>query len=261
MSLPPLQVCRLGCVPYRPTWELQARLAVARKRHVISDTLLVLEHEPVITFGRNTGRGSVLYSDDALSERGVSIVEVDRGGDATFHGQGQLIAYPIIDLRDDRPDIRHYVWRLEESMIGVMGEYGIQGGRVDDAPGAWVLASSPDELDRKMGALGVRLSRWVTHHGIALNINTDLSYFDLIIPCGLSGKGVTSLSREKAYLDHLDPLAFSLDFSEVSDHFIRHFTRHFPRRVIEVTSEALYSQLEQAERESIGVKASVTAEQ
>ena len=238
-----LQVCRLGQVFYRPTWSLQARLAEVRKRRLIPDTLLLLEHHPVITYGRNVGPGSLLHSEDDLKARGVELVEVDRGGDATFHGPGQLIAYPILDLREDRPDVRYYVWRLEEVMIKVMAKYGVTGSRSEGAPGAWVLAQDDHEIDRKMGALGVRLSRWVTHHGVGFNLITDLSYFNLIIPCGLQNKGVTSLQKE---INRQDP-SFCLDFHEVEEHFVNQFGDLFPRRVIEITSEELMHQLSTAE--------------
>ena len=238
-ELPTLRVCRLGRVRYRPTWELQRRLAEARKQQAIPDTLLLLEHEPVITFGRNVGSTSLLLDEKALEERGVELVEVDRGGDATFHGPGQLVAYPILDLSVDCRDVRRYVWNLEQTMIEVMQEYGIAGSRLDGAPGAWVHATHSGEVDRKIGAVGVRLSRWVTHHGIGFNINTHLPYFKMIIPCGLSDKGVTSLQRELNPTMTQSNDVPELDFHEVERHFVRCFARLFQRNPIEINRDAL----------------------
>lgn len=242
-------MCRLGQVPYRPTWELQRTLAQARKRQLIPDTLLILEHNPVVTFGRNVGPGSLILSDAQLSERGIELVEVDRGGDATYHGPGQLVAYPILDLSVDCRDVRRYVWRLEQSMIEVMRAYGVIGDRLEGAPGAWVRATSPRELDRKMGAVGVRLSRWVTHHGVGFNVNTRLEDFQVIVPCGLSDKGVTSLSREFTSKGQGSDAPSPLDFQEVAGHFVRCFARLFQRRVVDVSLEALHAQLEGLSRD------------
>lgn len=239
--LPPLQVCRLGRISYRDAWGLQKQLAALRKKDLVEDTLLLLEHDPVITYGRNVGRGSLLLEERSLAHRGVELVESDRGGDATFHGPGQLVAYPIIDLKVDMQDVRKYVWSLEECMILVMADYGVKGDRVKGAPGAWVKAEPPYGIDQKMGAVGVRLSRWVTHHGIGFNVQTDLSYFQLIIPCGLTDKGVTSLEQQVCQLKGTTTL---LDFKTVQDHFIRHFARLFKRDVIEVTPMDLDQMIE-----------------
>lgn len=227
---PSIQVCRLGSLAYLEAWTLQKKLAELRKRNLIEDCLLILEHPHVITYGRNVGAGSLLLNESDLKTRGVELVESDRGGDATYHGPGQLIAYPIIDLKVDMQDIRKYVWTLEECMIAVMAEYGITGDRLEGAPGAWLKAQTSDGQDCKMGAVGIRLSRWVTHHGIGFNVNTDLSFFKLIVPCGLSDKGVTSLESVKGRI---------LDFRQVQDHFIKHFSRLFNREVIELSSAKL----------------------
>lgn len=236
-------------------WELQRKIAELRKRDLIEDTLLLLEHSPVITYGRNVGPGSLLFDHPSLAERGVELVETDRGGDATYHGPGQLVAYPILDLKVDLRDVRRYVWTLEEWMISVMAEYGVRGERVDGAPGAWVKANRTDEIDRKMGAVGVRLSRWVSHHGIGFNVNTDLAYFKLIIPCGLIDKGVTSLQRE-LFLSENTPHGCSdvkmhkgeglLDFEHAQDHFIHHFARLFRRVPIERSPQALRDMIKTA---------------
>lgn len=227
---PCIQVCRLGRLPYQVAWKLQQQLAELRKQDLIHDTLLLLEHDHVITFGRNVGSGSLLLDEASLKEQGVALIESDRGGDATYHGPGQLIAYPIIDLKVDMRDIRRYVWTLEESMIRVMARYGLSGDRVDGAPGAWLKSTSKQAFDCKMGAVGVRLSRWVTHHGLGFNVNTDLSYFKMIIPCGLVDKGVTSLKQE---------LGTELDMNKVQDQFIDEFCRLFNRQVLQITFNEL----------------------
>ncbi len=165
-------------------------LQVARQRGEIGDTILLLEHDPVITLGRGAKERHVLLTPEALEARGFEVHEVGRGGDVTYHGPGQLVAYPILDLAPDRKDVRKYVRDLEETMIRIAADYGVAAGRVDGLNGAWV------EDSRKIGAIGVRISRWVTMHGFALNVTTDLSHFRVIVPCGISGKGVTSLATE-----------------------------------------------------------------
>ena len=184
-------VHRLGRVADGPTHELQRRLQDARIRGEIGDTLLLLEHEPVITLGRARGAAdNVLVSPEALRARGFEVHETGRGGDVTYHGPGQLVAYPIFDLKPERADVRRYVRDLEETMIRIAGDYGITAARVPGLNGAWV------DGQRKIGAVGVRISRWVTMHGFALNVTTDLTHFDVIVPCGIRDRAVTSLTRE-----------------------------------------------------------------
>lgn len=211
----PLWVYRLGRVPYEEAWALQRALVALRKEGVIPDVLLTLEHDPVVTLGRNAGAESLLWGEEHLAAQGVQLVVSDRGGDATYHGPGQLVAYPILDLRPDWADVPRFVRALEQVMLEVMGSYGLVGGRVEGAPGAWL--SQPD---RKLGAVGARISRWVTHHGVALNINTNLSHFGLIVPCGLAGKGVSSVARE---------LGGEVDFEEARERFIERFVVTFGR--------------------------------
>ncbi len=184
-----LHVRRLGRVPYGPTHELQKELQGARQRGEIADTLLLLEHEPVITLGRAAKAEHVLLSADSLRARGFEVHETGRGGDVTYHGPGQLVVYPIIDLGPDRRDVRKYVRNLEETMIRMCADWGLVAGRVEGMNGTWIE-------DRKIGAVGVRISRWVTMHGFAFNVTTNLSHFDVIVPCGIRGKGVTSLVHE-----------------------------------------------------------------
>ncbi|MCA9539174.1 MAG: lipoyl(octanoyl) transferase LipB [Myxococcales bacterium] len=217
-ALRPLRVRYLGRVPYREAWALQRALVEDRKAGTIEDTLLLLEHDPVVTLGRDGSRASLLRDEAALTRLGVELVESDRGGDATVHGPGQVVAYPILDLRPDRKDVRRYVRDLEQSMIDTCADYGLTVGRLDGAPGVWLA-----EPDRKIGALGCRLSRWVTMHGVALNANTDLRLFDLIVPCGLHGKGVTSLAAE---------LGHRVSMVEVMERLAGHVARRFGRTVV-----------------------------
>ena len=144
-----------------------------------------------LLLGRDGSRKSLKVNEAVLDRRGVELIESDRGGDATFHGPGQVVGYPIIDLRPDRKDIRRYVSSLETVMIDVLETYGIVAGRLAGEPGVWL-----EGPDRKIGAIGARVSRWVTHHGFALNVNTNMSFFDLIVPCGIADKAVTSLETE-----------------------------------------------------------------
>jgi lipoyl(octanoyl) transferase len=196
--------CRLGTVDYAEAHRLQEELQAKRIAGEIDDCVLLLEHPPVLTLGRSAKEQHVLARRETLEARGISVHEVGRGGDVTYHGPGQLVAYPIIDLKPDRRDVRKYVWSLEEAMIRTCVDFGVSATRVEDLNGAWIA-------DRKVGAVGVRISRWVTMHGLALNVNNDLTYFDLIVPCGIPDKTVTSLSAElgrTVYVaDAIDPLA------------------------------------------------------
>jgi lipoyl(octanoyl) transferase len=180
---------RLGLLAYADAHALQERLVEARKAGAVGDTVLLLEHPKVITLGRRASRDHVLLSGQALSQSGYELHETGRGGDVTFHGPGQLVVYPIVDLKPDREDVRRYVRDLEESMIRVCADYGLSARRIEGLNGTWIG-------ERKVGAVGVRISQWVTMHGLALNVNTDLSSFSAIVPCGITDRGVTSLSHE-----------------------------------------------------------------
>ncbi len=188
----------LGTVPYGRALELQTELVEKRAANAIGDRLLLLEHPHVITLGRDAHDENVLVDRERLEKRGVEMYECGRGGDVTYHGPGQLVAYPIVDLRPDRCDLHRYVRDLEDVLIRVLESYGITAQRVAGRTGVWVPPQSSDatlQVDAKVAAIGVRVSRWITSHGIALNVHTDLRYFDLIVPCGLSGSGVTSLAQ------------------------------------------------------------------
>ena len=189
-DLPLLEVRSLGVVPYGTSLETQSELVAARQWGNISDQLLLLEHPPVITVGVSgrSHRDHVLASPAELRDLGIEVVNVPRGGDVTYHGPGQLVGYPIIDLKPDRCDVHRYVRDLEEVVIRTVAAFGVAAGRVAGFTGVWVG-------DDKLAAIGVRLSRWVTSHGFALNVASDLDQFRLIVPCGLVGRGVTSLER------------------------------------------------------------------
>lgn len=199
-ALPTCDVQFLGVVPYARATTLQAELVAQRAANRIADRLLLLEHPHVITLGRNSHPENVLADAKGLEQRGVEIHECGRGGDVTYHGPGQLVAYPILDLRPDRCDLHRYVRDLERVLLGVLRSFGVPGHCTPGRTGVWVHArtgpgvAAPD-VEAKIAAIGVRVSRWVTSHGIALNVHTDLRYFDLIVPCGLAKSAVTSLDR------------------------------------------------------------------
>jgi lipoyl(octanoyl) transferase len=183
-----LAVRRLGRVPYGEGLELQARLVSERQAGAIPDTLLLLEHDPVFTLGRNARREHVLFPEAELRARGFEIHDVGRGGDVTYHGPGQVVGYPILDLSPDRRDVHRYVRDLEEVMIRTCLDFGIAGSRVEGKTGCWVG-------QEKIGAIGVRIARWVTSHGFAFNVDLDLAPFGLIVPCGITDRGITTLAR------------------------------------------------------------------
>jgi len=202
-----LDVRRLGRVEYGEALELQRTLVEARRSGKIGDTLLLLEHPPVITLGaRSRGaRTNVVASGDALQAAGVAVHETGRGGDVTYHGPGQLVGYPIFDLRPDRQDVHQYVRDLEEVLIRAIARFGVEGVRVPGLSGVWVGAEG---REAKVAAIGVRISRWITSHGFALNVTTDLTHFQLIVPCGIADRGVTSLEH---LTGHAVPLADAED--------------------------------------------------
>lgn len=176
----------LGRVGYAEAWALQRELVAARQAGAGPDTLLLLEHPPVITLGRAGEAAHLLGSPAELARRGVGFIETDRGGDITFHGPGQVVGYAIVDLAARGRDLHRFLRDLEKVLILALAEFGIRAGRVEGLTGVWVG-------DAKVAAIGIRVSRWVTHHGFALNVDTDLSYFDLIVPCGIADKRVTSM--------------------------------------------------------------------
>ena len=184
----PLVVKHIGRLRYQDGLDLQAALVAERQAGRITDVLLLLEHEPVFTTGRNARQENVLFPADELRARGYEVFETGRGGDVTYHGPGQVVGYPILDLSPDRRDVHRYVRDLEEVMIRACADFGVTAGRVPGMTGTWVG-------DEKIGAIGVRIARWVTSHGFAFNVSTDLAPFALIVPCGIRGRGVTTLER------------------------------------------------------------------
>jgi lipoyl(octanoyl) transferase len=215
-----ISVLHLGAIDYGTALQLQQSLVELRKDNRISDVLLLLEHPSVITFGRNSSQENLLASNDLLQKKGVQIFESNRGGDVTFHGPGQLVAYPIFDLRGFSPRIGavEFVRRIEEALIRLCGDLGIASERICGVTGVWTQGSKPANCtteesqpraavtqgqpsigeQKKIAAIGVHISRGVTSHGFALNVSTDLDYFKLIVPCGISNRSVTSIAQELA---------------------------------------------------------------
>ena len=202
-------VRELGRIGYGPALELQQELIAARKAGTAPDHLLLLEHPHVITLGRNGHEENLLASAEIMERAGISFFPTDRGGDVTYHGPGQLVAYPIMDLREWKRDVGAFVRGVEQTMIDTLADYGIEAGRIPKLTGVWVG-------DRKIGAIGVHISRWVTSHGLAMNVSTDLSYFQYIVPCGLT-KPVTSMAQ----------LGVRATLEEVSRTLAAHFGRVF----------------------------------
>jgi lipoyl(octanoyl) transferase len=184
----PLEVQRLGLVPYAEAMVLQKQLVERRRANEIADQLLLLQHPAVITLGvkSRNDRSHVLETPERLAALGIEIVETGRGGDVTYHGPGQLVGYPIIDLNPDRRDVHQYVRDLEEALIQTVDGFGITAGRLPGLTGVWVG-------NGKLAAIGVRIARWITSHGFALNVGTNLEHFGLIVPCGITDKNVTSI--------------------------------------------------------------------
>ncbi len=236
-----IHVLHLGLVPYATALELQRTLLQLRKANRIENTLLLLEHPAVLTLGRNAQLANVLASPEFLAQRGVGLFEIDRGGDVTFHGPGQLIAYPIFDLRSFEPKVGavEFVRRLEEVLIRTCGDFAIGTQRIKGLTGVWTYALR-NKPEAKIAAIGVHISRAVTTHGFALNVTTDLDFFSLIVPCGLTGKPVTSMQRE---------LQKSLTMDEVATAASRNFGRVFGSQMLWLDSlEDLLAQVSEPEK-------------
>jgi len=215
-----LDVRRLAVMGYPEALAMQRALVEERRADRVPDLLLLLQHPAVITLGvkGDGGRANVVATDARLGELGIEVHETGRGGDVTYHGPGQIVGYPIVDLRPDRQDVHRYVRDLEEVMIRVCAEYGLGAARIKGLTGAWLGGD-------KIGAIGVRISRWITSHGFAFNVSTRLDHFQLIVPCGISDRGVTSLEKATGR---------TVPVGDVEDHLVQHFATVFEREVVGV---------------------------
>ena len=226
-----INLLHLGRVPYAEGLAIQQQVIAARKQNLIGDTLLLLEHPPVLTLGRNSSRANVLASDEFLKQHSIEIHEINRGGDVTYHGPGQLVGYPIIDLRGDLPGKKgphlgpvDFVRMLEEVLIRTCGDFGVMAQRICKRTGVWTLAGGSIQ-EKKIAAIGVHVSQGVTSHGFALNVTTDLRDFDWIVPCGITDRQVTSLELE-ADLDRQPTIETALNATA------RNFGGIFERQMI-----------------------------
>jgi len=226
----------LGLIGYAEAYALQKRVVAARKADAIEDALLLCEHPPVITLGRSGKRENLLASEHVLRQKGVEFQPSDRGGDITYHGPGQIVGYPILNLGAIRRDVMWYVRMLEEAMIRATAEFGITAERVAGKTGIWVRAGSTEE---KLAAIGVRISRWVTSHGFAYNVSTDLRNFDLIVPCGIADRKATSLEKL---------LGRSVKEREVAPWIAKHLGELLGLEMKEATKRELLEKLEHAEQ-------------
>ncbi len=226
----------LGLIGYAEAYALQKRVVAARKADAIEDALLLCEHPPVITLGRSGKRENLLASEHVLRQKGVEFQPSDRGGDITYHGPGQIVGYPILNLGAIRRDVLWYVRMLEEAMIRATAEFGITAERVAGKTGIWVRAGSTEE---KLAAIGVRISRWVTSHGFAYNVSTDLRNFDLIVPCGIADRKATSLEKL---------LGRSVKEREVAPWIAKHLGELLGLEMKAATKRELLEKLEHAEQ-------------
>jgi lipoyl(octanoyl) transferase len=230
-----INLLTLGRVSYTEALAIQQQIISARKQNLVGDTLLLLEHPPVLTLGRNARRSNILASDDLLAQRGVELHEINRGGDVTYHGPGQLIGYPIIDLRGDLPGKKgphlgpvDYVRLLEEVLIRTCGDFGVMTQRICKLTGVWTLAGGSIR-EKKIAAIGVHVSQGVTSHGFALNVTTDLRDFEWIVPCGITDREVASLELE-ADADRQPTMETALNSTA------KNFGRIFERQVLRINS-------------------------
>lgn len=193
--MPKVWLVNLETIPYADALALQHRIVDARKRGALNDTLLLLEHPPVFTLGRNAKDENILASREFLRQQGIDVFRVERGGDVTYHGPGQLVGYPILDLHNFRLDVGWFVRSMEELLIRALGDLEIRGKRIEKLVGVWVDQDSPVSPDAKIVQIGARIEQWITYHGFALNVDPNMAHFDLIVPCGISDKAVTSMAR------------------------------------------------------------------
>ena len=234
-----MKTCRivdLGMIGYAEAYALQKRIVAARKADAVEDVLLLCEHPHVITQGRNGKQEHLLVGEHVLRQKGVEFYETSRGGDITYHGPGQIVGYPILNLGEIRRDVVWYVRMLEEAMIRATAEFGITAKRVTGKTGIWVDAENTEE---KLGAIGVHISRWVTSHGFAYNVSTDLRFFDLIVPCGIADRKATSLEKV---------LGRTVKESEVAPRLAKHLGELFGLEMKETPKKELLGKLDHAEQ-------------
>ncbi len=239
VTIHPCLVVDLGLIGYPEASALQERLVAARKTNAIDDVLVLCEHPHVITMGRNAKRENLLAGDRVLQQKNVSLRATNRGGDITYHGPGQIVAYPILNLADIRRDVGWYVRMLEETMICATADCGITAKREPGKTGIWVSDPSQKNPAAKLGAIGVHLSRWITSHGFAYNVSTDLRYFDLIVPCGIANRKATSLEKL---------LNRQVDKREVTSALVKHFAEIFGLTTQTIGHNELQERLDHAEQ-------------
>ncbi len=253
--MPSLWLLNLDTVPYSEALDLQHRLVQARKRGELNDLLLLLEHPPVFTLGRNANDSNVLASPDFLKQLGIQVFHVERGGDVTYHGPNQLVGYPILDLRNFRQDVGWYVRSLEETLIRAVGDFGIHARRIEKLVGIWVDQPNPpsspsrpfhiedlrpigkgvlENGSAKLAQIGARIESWITYHGFALNVDPNMAHFDLIVPCGISDKSVTSMARV---------LNRKIEMREVRERVAAKFAQVFGAELVEISREELEASL------------------
>lgn len=253
--MPTVSLLNLETVPYAEALELQHRIVDARKRGELNDVLILLEHPPVFTLGRNAQDANVLASPDLLKQLGIDLFRVERGGDVTYHGPNQLVGYPILDLRNFRQDVGWYVRSLEETLIRALGDFGIAARRIEKLVGVWVEESQQQKVgtrspllpgegagvrsegpqgdeSAKLAQIGARIEQWITYHGFALNVDPNMAHFDLIVPCGISDKPVTSMARV---------LHRPVEMRQVRERVAARFAEVFGVELVEISSEELGS--------------------
>jgi len=235
----PLLIVDLGLIAYADACALQRRLVAARKANAVADVLLFSEHPHVITMGRNANRANLLASEQVLRQKNVELHTTNRGGDITYHGPGQIVGYPVVNLDKVKRDVGWYVRTLEEAMIRTSADFGVSAYRVPGKTGVWVPATPTEE---KLAAIGVHISRWVTSHGFAYNVSTDLRYFDLIVPCGIADRKATSLEKL---------LERSVNLREVRPRLARHLAALLSLSTLASSREELESMLLRHERSMV----------
>ena len=232
-----LLICDIGIYSWDGAFALQERLVAARKAGGIDDVLLFCEHPHVITLGRSANRRNLLASEHVLRQKGVELRETNRGGDITYHGPGQIVGYPILNLDRIRRDVHWYVRTLEEAMMRASAEFGVTAYRIPGKTGIWI--ESPGGVpEEKLAAIGVHISRWISSHGFAYNVSTDLRYFDLIIPCGITDRKATSLEKL---------LNRGVSLSEIRPRLAHHLSELLSRAPQWISKEALFAHLEPSE--------------